>query len=169
MKTCKLCESAHNVEEHHIIPQALSDRRFRLFGVRGGIALFELKKANETVPLCRRCHLVKQNEAKELLRAIFIASVSKCLVQPCLYERKCGAEVRTETNCVCCKVLRQFDLLNFYDWFAQDFDLLPIHKQCSYNLDFWGLPDDKGVIHLEFHTIPDYFDEALLEYLRLDL
>jgi hypothetical protein len=166
---CKLCGSPKNVEKHHIIPQALTRRQLELFGVKTGADILEQKKASETINLCHKCHLKVSRRVKEYLKIVCVAGISKCSCKPCLFEMKLGVYERNEDTCFTCRYYREGDLLNLYDWFAQDFGLPTIWQVAKpYQFDFSSLPDENGILHFEYNTIGCLFDDDFLEYLRTD-
>jgi hypothetical protein len=63
------------------------------------------------VPLCKSCHKRIHIEFEKMMEEIEIATKSSCISQPCLYKL-----TYPQADCHTCKVLRNCDLGNIYQW-----------------------------------------------------
>lgn len=130
-RECFICRSLNSLSRHHIVPKnwikrylenSIIPEEFRSNNIEKFIR--ELKGNKRTVYLCRRCHDKMDEKMRGLKDEIWIACNSRCSDgESCLYRRKgnCKIESSNDSTCDACKFFRNFDVLNFYGWFAGEF------------------------------------------------
>jgi len=115
MSKCMLC-NRRATQQHHIVPDSIGNWIKK--NIKQDLVLIR-EVCNKKVSLCEECHnRIHKERYKPFFDSVMIASNSKCSKQPCLYERKFRMR-----NCNTCKIIRSFDFMNYYDWFASEFKL----------------------------------------------